>query len=236
MGWTMSFSEDQHRHTNHWLPKISLALLCATQVGASWGQSIYTCVDARGRRITADRPIVECLDRDQTEMTKSGTVKRVLQPSMTADEREAYEEKVRQEVMEQNRRAEERRRNRALLARYPNKPSHDKERLEALLGLDAATESAKARLVTLQLDKKKLDDEMEFYRKDPSKAPYRLRQQVTENQVSIEAQHRFLEGQTSEAARVNARFDEELATLKDLWLARALGSGQGASAAAPVKK
>lgn len=215
------------------LLKLSLGVLCVTQMGSSLSQSIYTCVDARGRRITADRPIVECLDRDQTEMTKSGTVKRVLQPSMTADEREVYEEKIRQELMEQNRRAEERRRNRALLARYPNKAIHDKDRAEALQSLDSATESAKARLVTLQIDKKKFDDEMEFYRKDTSKAPYRLRQQVTDNQVSIEAQHRFLEGQTSEAARINARFDEELAILKDLWLARAMSSANSPS---PAKK
>jgi hypothetical protein len=178
---------------------IGLALM--GQVGSALAQGIYTCVDARGRRITADRPIAECLDREQTELTKTGVVKRVLLPSMTADEREIYEEKIRQELLEQNRRSEERRRNRALLTRYPNKTAHDKERTEALLSLDAATESARVRLVTLQVDKKKLDDEMEFYSKTPSKAPYRLRQQVSDNLVSVEAQ---------------------LSILKELWLARAV--------------
>jgi hypothetical protein len=200
--------------------------LCAgtvlmVQLCSALAQGIYTCVDARGRRITADRPIAECLDREQTELTKSGVVKRVLLPSMTADEREVYEEKIRQELMEQNRRSEERRRNRALLTRYPNKTTHDKERTEALLSLDAATESARVRLVTLQIDKKKLDDEMEFYSKNPGKAPYRLRQQISDNLVSVEAQLRFLDGQKSEAERINARFDEELSILKELWLARA---------------
>jgi hypothetical protein len=199
---------------------IGLALM--GQVGSALAQGIYTCVDARGRRITADRPIAECLDREQTELTKTGVVKRVLLPSMTADEREIYEEKIRQELLEQNRRSEERRRNRALLTRYPNKTAHDKERTEALLSLDAATESARVRLVTLQVDKKKLDDEMEFYSKTPSKAPYRLRQQVSDNLVSVEAQLRFLDGQKTEAERINARFDEELSILKELWLARAV--------------
>jgi hypothetical protein len=207
--------------TSH-IPLVCTALALMGPLSSVWAQGIYTCVDARGRRITADRPIAECLDREQTELTKTGVVKRVLLPSMTADEREVYEEKIRQELLEQNRRSEERRRNRALLTRYPNKTAHDKERTEALLSLDAATESARVRLVTLQIDKKKLDDEMEFYSKNPSKAPYRLRQQVSDNLVSVEAQLRFLDGQKSEAERINARFDEELAILKELWLARAV--------------
>ncbi|MDP1270894.1 DUF4124 domain-containing protein, partial [Klebsiella pneumoniae] len=48
---------------------------------------IYTCVDASGRRITSDRPITQCLDREQHELTGSGTVKRVIPPSYTAEER-----------------------------------------------------------------------------------------------------------------------------------------------------
>ncbi|OYX12745.1 MAG: DUF4124 domain-containing protein, partial [Acidovorax sp. 32-64-7] len=43
----------------------------ASLVGpCAWAQqsntgSIYTCVDRQGRRLTADRPIAECLDREQ---------------------------------------------------------------------------------------------------------------------------------------------------------------------------
>ena len=66
----------------------------ASLVGpCAWAQqsntgSIYTCVDRQGRRLTADRPIAECLDREQRELNSSGTTRRVIQPTMTASERE----------------------------------------------------------------------------------------------------------------------------------------------------
>ena len=56
-------------------------------------QSIYTCVDGKGRKITADRPIVECMDRTQQELNRSGLVKRQVGPSLTAQERAAQDEK-----------------------------------------------------------------------------------------------------------------------------------------------
>jgi hypothetical protein len=39
----------------------------ALAVGSVWAQSpsiggIYTCVDAKGRKLTSDRPIAECAD------------------------------------------------------------------------------------------------------------------------------------------------------------------------------
>ncbi|HET7868163.1 MAG TPA: DUF4124 domain-containing protein, partial [Burkholderiaceae bacterium] len=37
----------------------------AAQAAGSAGSGIYSCTDARGRRLTSDRPIIECLDREQ---------------------------------------------------------------------------------------------------------------------------------------------------------------------------
>ncbi|WP_432214584.1 DUF4124 domain-containing protein, partial [Salmonella enterica] len=41
----------------------------------AWAQGgIYTCVDAKGRKLTADRPILDCIDREQKELNASGQV------------------------------------------------------------------------------------------------------------------------------------------------------------------
>ena len=53
--------------------------------------AIYSCVDAKGTRLTSDRPIPECNDRVQNEHNKSGTVKRQIAPQLTAQERAAKE-------------------------------------------------------------------------------------------------------------------------------------------------
>ena len=72
------------------------ALLWGPVVVAAQTAGIYTCVDAKGRKLTSDRPIVDCLDREQLELNPSGTVRRKVGPSLTAQERAAEDEKQRQ--------------------------------------------------------------------------------------------------------------------------------------------
>jgi hypothetical protein len=180
-------------------------------------QGIYTCVDAQGRKLTSDRPIPECIDREQKLLNPSGTVKQKIGPTLTAAERAAQEAKEKQELEERNRIAEEHRRDKALLSRYPNRAAHDKERNEALAQISAVSNAASTRLNELAAQRRKLDDEMEFYKKDPKKAPEYLRRQVEENTQSTAVQKRFIADQDDEVRRVNGRFDEELTRLRQLW-------------------
>ena len=48
---------------------------------------IYSCVDAYGRRLTSDRPILSCIDREQRELNRSGGTRRVIPPTLSATER-----------------------------------------------------------------------------------------------------------------------------------------------------
>jgi hypothetical protein len=196
-----------------------LAGLCfavAAQISPN-AQSIYSCVDKQGRKLTSDRPIVDCIDREQRELGPTGTLRRVIGPTLTQQEREALEAQRRKEQEERNRQAEERRRERVLLARYPNKAIHDAERISALAQVDEVTAVAAKRIVELQARRKTLDLEMEFYRKDPSKAPLALRRQLDENEEDVLEQQRFIAGQELEKRRVHQRFDAELAQLRKLW-------------------
>ena len=117
---------------------------------------IYTCVDASGRRLTADRPIKECVDRAQRELGPSGTVRRTIGPSLTAEERAIEEDKARKAAEERSRANEERRRERALLARYPDRAAHDKERQSALSQVDLVIRSADVRTTELVSERKRL--------------------------------------------------------------------------------
>ena len=178
---------------------------------------VYTCVDAKGRKLTADRPIPECTDREQRVLNPSGTVKQTVGPTLTAKEQAALEMKEKQALEERNRIAEERRRDKALLIRYPNKAVHDKERIEALGQVGAVKQAATIRLTELASQRSKLMEEMEFYKKDPTKAPLYLRRQLDDNAQSTTIQQRFIAEQDAEARRVNQRFDDELTRLRELW-------------------
>ena len=181
------------------------------------GVGIYTCVDARGRTLTADRPIAECSDREQRELGPSGTVRRKLEPTYTAHELQEREDRAREASIQAARIIDERRRERALLVRYPNATTHDRERVEALSQIDAVIQAAKKRIVELGDDRKKIDEELEFYKQDTSKAPGAVRRRIEDNTQSLAVQNRFIAEQEEEKKRVNARFDEERGRLKTLW-------------------
>lgn len=194
-----------------------------------WAQ-IYTCVDAKGRKLTSDRPIADCTDRDQKELNTNATVKRIVKPVMTADEQRAFDDRQKVEVEERARLLEEKRKDRALLTRYPNRASHDKERVEALAQVDAVMKAAIKRIGELATQRKTVEVELEFYKKDMSKVPLSLKRQLEDNDNSIAVQKRFIVDQESEKKRTNTRFDEELEKLKTLWLLTGYPGGAASAA------
>ena len=184
---------------------------------------IYNCIDSRGRNITSDRPIADCVDREQRELNPSGTTRRRIEPTYTAREQAERDERERQAALVALRQNEERRRERALLMRYPNVAAHERERKEAISQIDAVIHAARKRQAELVDERKKVDNELEFYKGDASKAPASIRRQLDDNAQSALVQNRFIGEQEDEKKRVNARFDEERARLRQLWTVDAGG-------------
>ena len=200
----------------HTLFSLGLAGL-ACLGGIATAQDIYTCVDAKGRTITADRPIAECIDRTQRELSRSGLLKRQLGPTLTMHEQTALEEKEKLAAEIRARENEEKRRDKVLLQRYPTRAAHDQERAAALVQIDEVIKASTKRRGELADQRKAIAAEFEFYVKDPSKAPGALKRKLEENDGSTAVQQKFIQDQELEKKRVNQRFDEELAKLKHLW-------------------
>lgn len=186
---------------------------------ATAAQGIYSCVDARGRNLTSDRPIAECNDREQRELNPSGTTRRRVEPTYSAVEQAERDAREREVSQHEGRLAEDRRRDRALLVRYPNPQAHERSREEALAQIEAVTNAASKRVDELATQRKEVASQMEFYKKDPTKAPAPLRRLFENNAQSIAAQGRFVSEQEDEKKRVNARFDDERIKLRPLWVA-----------------
>jgi Domain of unknown function (DUF4124) len=206
------------------------SMLAACLCSVALAQGIYSCVDGKGRTVTADRPIAECMDRTQRELTRSGLIKREVGPSLTAQERAVQEEKDKAAADIRAREAEEKRRDRALLLRYPSRPVHDKERAEALGQIDEVIKAASKRTTELAEQRKAINADLEFYKSDPARAPAALKRRLEENDSSVAVQKRFIGEQEQEKKRVNLRFEEELTKLKQLW---AMGGPVPAKAAPP---
>ena len=192
------------------------------------GQEVYTCTDKSGRRITADRPIADCADREQRVLDYTGAERRRIGPSLTEHERAAQEAQRRQEAQERARQTEERRRERVLIARYPDEAAHQTEREAAIAQVDEVIAVARRRIVDLQGERKRIDAELEFYRGDASKAPMKVQRQIAENDEAVAEQQRFITAQEQEKRRIHQRFDAELAQLRQLWAAQRASSAQWA--------
>ena len=204
-----------------------LLLACA----AAHAQGIYTCTLPGGRKITSDRPVPECADREQKELNSSGTLRRVVKPVLTAQEQAVADAKAQEENEERLRQAEEKRKDRALLSRYPRLAAHDMERNAALSSVEVVISAAAKRITELAVQRKALDSELEFYKKDPKKIPAALKRQIEEYEASVATQKQFIGTQEQEKKRIHQRFDLELVRLKQLWAAQT--GGAAASAAKP---
>jgi hypothetical protein len=200
---------------------LSVLTLLAGMASSAWSQSgIYSCTDAKGRRLTADRPIAECMDREQQVRSATGRVSRTLPPALTGAEREQQEARERKAAEERQRLAEEKRLQRALLARYPHQDVHDGERAKALKAPLDAIASAQRRIAELQQQRKAAETEAALP-KTPAEAQARLKRQVEDIDQHVAAQNRFIATHEEEKKRITRRFDEELARLKPLWTERA---------------
>jgi hypothetical protein len=191
---------------------LAAGLLCAA--GAS-SAAIYSCVDGNGRRLTSDRPIPECLAREQRLLNTDGSIKQVVPPTMTVDELAEAEAKKRQAELERAARQDAVRRDRNLLSRFPNEAAHTKAREAALDDVRKGVKFSEERLAELQKERKPLQDETEFYK--GKKMPLKLRQQLDANDAAAAAQRSLVQNQKEEIKRIDALYDSELDRLKKLW-------------------
>ena len=198
---------------------------------------IFTCTNAAGKKLTSDRPIPECNDREQRVLNADGSVKRIQGPVLTADERSESEIREREAAADRARKLEAIRRDRNLLARFPNEAAHRKARIAALDDVNNALRISEARLAALARDRKPLTDDAEFYVGKP--LPGKLKAQLDANDASVEAQRSLVQNQKLEVIRIDQLYDAELERLKRLWSGAqpgSMGMIAGAASAPPAKR
>jgi hypothetical protein len=206
--------------------------------GAGAG-GIYTCVDDRGRRLTADRPIPECIGKEQHVLNRDGSLRRVVPPTLTPEERAQQEAQERREAQVRAARAEAVRRDRNLLIRYADEGAHERAREAALDTVRLAMRNTERRLTDLAEERKPLLYEAEFF--EGRTMPPQLRSRFDANDAAANAQREAAAQQQAELDRINRLFDIELQRLRQLWGGAVPGSlgplpslpGPSSSAAVP---
>ena len=204
---------------------LGLGLAAAALLGgAALAQtgSIYTCTDAQGRKLTSDRLIMACLDREQRELSPGGVLRRVIAPSLSTEERLRAQERARTEAQARARATDERRQQQALLMRYGDPAAHQRERTQALRPVQAMLEAAERRQQELGQQHQAVTDELaQLQRADPAAAaPARLLQRKADIEQQMVSQEGLVRGHQRELERIEGRFDTELERLQRLWVER----------------
>jgi membrane-bound lytic murein transglycosylase B len=183
---------------------------------------IYICTDDQGRRITADRPIRECMDRPQRILNPDGSQRGVRNPPMTAQERAAKEAQERQAAEEAAAKAEAVRRDRNLLSRYRNEDVHRAARESALDPVRLTMDLTETRLAQLRRERRALEEETRAPKSKDHAATLKL--QLEANEAAAAAQRENTASQRTELDRINRIYDVELERLKRIWAGESAGS------------
>jgi hypothetical protein len=197
-------------------------LLATAAAQAAAPAGIYTCTDEKGRRLTADRPIAECSHKEQQLLNGDGSLRGVIPPTLTAEEKAEMEARDRAATEARATQADAVRRDRNLTARYPDEASHQRAREAALDTVRLAIKATELRLRELQIERRPLKEEAEFYQ---GKAlPPKLRAALEANDASVDAQRGASASQEAELGRISKIYDAELERLRRLWAGAPAGS------------
>jgi len=189
-----------------WLRGLPIACLLLLALPA-WAD-LYVCTTADGRRLSGDRPPPECRDRELRVLNPDGSVRQVIPPPLTKEQRRQNEEKEKERVLEAERERIESQKNGVLLDTYNNAGEIDAARKRTVAARQVLVDRADARLKQYAEEKKKLDDEAEFYAK--RKLPPRLQDAYEANRTLSAQQEKVRADALEDIRRINEKFDADL--------------------------
>lgn len=193
----------------------SAAAVAQTQTAP---REIHTCKDEKGRTLTSDRPLPECLGREQRILNPDGSVRKVIPAPLTREQRAELEQRQAAEKAAEQRRAEERRRDLMLVSNYKTEAELDQAYIRALEVPVEALKASRNRIDEFTKALTAVRKEGEFY--EGKIWPIALRSKVTEIQAGIEAEQRNINNKTEDIRRVNERFSADRTRLRQLLTAQ----------------
>jgi hypothetical protein len=195
------------------LAAMALSLASASSLAQPAGATIFTCV-ANGRTYSGDRPPAECANSEMRELNRDGSVRKVIPRPMTVDEQRAQALEAKKRLEEEEKLQAQRRRDRSLLEAYASEQEIEDARSKALDVSKQLIKRAEARLERMEADKKKLDDESEFYKK--REVPEQIKRAYATNAQDKTTEQKVIREAQLEMQRINERFDAEKKRFREL--------------------
>ncbi|MEP6607450.1 MAG: hypothetical protein ABJA83_02090 [Burkholderiaceae bacterium] len=147
-------------------------------------------------------------------MNRDGSVRRVLARPLTVEEQRARAVEAKKKLEEDERQLAQRRRDKSLLEAYATDEEIEAVRAKSLESSNQLIARASQRLSGLRDQRKKLDDEAEFYKKRV--LPDGIKRSYVSIDQQLSAEEKVIQDARNEILRINERFDLEKKRFREL--------------------
>lgn len=174
----------------------------------------YCCNDANSKLVCGDILPAVCQNRAYRIKDEKGRLVREVEAPLTPEQRAAREAAKAKQLEEQQRLAEQRRQDQAMLATYPSVQAIDTARDRTLADFDKASGEIRKRHEAAIKRKKSLDGEKEFYQKKPM--PANLKKQAEDTDAELKVLDETVAHRARDRDAISTKFEEEKKRYADL--------------------
>jgi hypothetical protein len=192
---------------------VAVLLVSVAQSAGALQGTVFTCV-ANGKTFSGDRPPPECANSDIRELNRDGSLRRIHARPLTLEEQRARAYEAKRRFEEEEKLQAQRRRDRSLLDAYADEQEIEVARAKSIETNGLTIARAQARMERLRAERRKLDDEVEFYKKRA--VPDHIKRAFVDNDQQMAAEEKIIGEAKAEMQRVNERFDAEKQRFREL--------------------
>jgi hypothetical protein len=191
---------------------VKTLLLCLSFAAASAHADIFMCKDANGRTLTSDRPIPECANRAIREYSNKGRLKKEIAAPLTAQQKRALAEQEEKKKAAEIAADEQKREDRALVARYRSENDIANARQRDTASLNEQLARQKAELAAAEKEWSVADAAQKAAGKPTPDSQVRVAKSA---QKVLDARAPLRDTQ-ADLARINAKYDQILQRYRDI--------------------
>ncbi|HYA66161.1 MAG TPA: hypothetical protein VEE84_05705 [Burkholderiaceae bacterium] len=167
----------------------------------------YVCTTAAGHTISGDLPPPECKDRDIRVLNPDGSIRNVLPAPLTKEGRKKRDEEQAKRQLEEEAERKQAQKDRSLLEAYGSVEEIDAARDRAVQGRQALIDRANQRIAVYLRERKRLDDEAEFYAK--RELPQQLKEAYETNSALTKQQEKTRADAEHEIQQIKEHFEAD---------------------------
>ncbi len=175
---------------------------------------LYCCVDIAGRQACGDTLPQACYGRAYREIGPNGQTIREVAAPLTPEQRAQRAREDEQRRLEDIKRKKQQLQDQALLNSYGTLEELELRRKRMLDEANAAIKGAEEKIAAVTVERKKFENEAEFYKKRA--LPMEVEKGLRDTEFELKNQETLIVTRRKEIETMQAKFDEDLKRLTEL--------------------